>query len=82
MTDVAAVEPVLVMVICLGVPVNAAFNPGLLTDNASVDTLDVRVVALDTQVTATLVTLAVPTVPEPLVTVQVCPSGWVNTVTA
>ena len=34
------------------------------------------------QVTATLVTLAEPTVPDPLATVQVCPDGLVFTVTA
>ena len=34
-----------------------------------------------TQFTATLVTLAAPTVPEPLVTVQVWPAGCVPTVT-
>ena len=34
------------------------------------------------QVTATLVTLAEAIVPEPLATVQVCPAGWVWTVTA
>ena len=34
------------------------------------------------QVTATLVTFAEPMVPVPLVTVQVCPDGWVLTVTA
>ena len=34
------------------------------------------------QVTATLVTLAEPTVPVPLPTVQVWPEGWVITVTA
>ncbi len=34
-----------------------------------------------TQVTETLVTLAVPTVPEGLVTEQVCPAGLVLTVT-
>ena len=33
------------------------------------------------QVTATLVTLAEPIVPDPLVTVQVCPDGFVFTVT-
>jgi len=33
------------------------------------------------QVTVTLVTLAVPTVPEPLDTVQVCPDGFVPIVT-
>src|SRR5215472_4691536 len=32
--------------------------------------------------TATLVTLAEPMVPEPLLTVQVCPGGFVSTVTA
>src|SRR5262249_61831357 len=34
------------------------------------------------QVTATVVTFAEPTVPVPLPTVQVCPDGWVFTVTA
>ena len=34
------------------------------------------------QLTATLVTLAEPMVPEPLATVQVCPAGLVLTVTA
>ena len=38
-------------------------------------------VATLAQETATLVTLAVPIVPEPLVTVQVCPDGFVFTVT-
>ena len=33
------------------------------------------------QVTATLVTFAEPTVPVPPLTVQVCPDGWVRTVT-
>jgi hypothetical protein len=36
---------------------------------------------LVTQLTATLVTLALPTVPEPPETVQVCPDGWEKTVT-
>ena len=34
------------------------------------------------QETATLVTLAEPTVPDPPETVQVCPAGFVFTVTA
>ena len=34
------------------------------------------------QETATLVTFAFPTVPEPPETVQVCPDGWEKTVTA
>ena len=37
---------------------------------------------LAAQVTATLVTLAEPIVPDPLATVQVCPDGFVFTVTA
>src|SRR5215510_8068124 len=37
---------------------------------------------LAAQVTATVVTFAEPTVPVPLPTVQVCPDGWVFTVTA
>ena len=36
---------------------------------------------LAAQETATLVTLAEPIVPDPLVTVQVCPDGFVFTVT-
>ena len=39
-------------------------------------------VAAALQETATLVTLAEPTVPDPLETVQVCPAGFVFTVTA
>ena len=34
------------------------------------------------QLTTTLVTFALPTIPEPLLTVQVWPEGWVTTVTA
>ena len=34
------------------------------------------------QDTETLVTLALATVPEPFETVQVCPEGWLATVTA
>ena len=34
------------------------------------------------QLTATLVTLALPTAPEPFATVQICPEGWVAMVTA
>ena len=81
-TLVAELDPELVIVISLGVPVRAAFNDVLLTDSPSVDTLAVRVVSFDTQVTLTLVTFALPTVPKPFVTVHVCPEGWVNTVTA
>ena len=36
----------------------------------------------ETQLTLTSVILAEPTVPDPLLTVQVCPVGWVPTVTA
>ena len=65
----------MVIVISLGVPVSAVFNPVLLTDSPSVDTLAVSVVSFDTQVALTFVTLALPTVPEPFVTVHVCPVG-------
>ena len=34
------------------------------------------------QLTTTLVTFALPMTPEPLLTVQVCPEGWVATLTA
>src|SRR5262249_17639339 len=37
---------------------------------------------LPTQATVTLVTFALPTVPEPPETEQVCPDGWLETVTA
>ena len=52
-------------------------------DNPDTDPPTENVVPLvAVQVTATLVTLADPIVPEPLATVQVCPDGLVCTVTA
>lgn len=63
------------MVISLGVPVSAGFNPELFTDNPSVETLSERGVSFDTHVTATFVILASLTVPEAFVTAQVWPVG-------
>ena len=58
-------------------------RPRMLVDD---DTCCIRVGCvggggLVAQETATLVTLALPTVPEPPETVQVCPDGWEKTVT-
>lgn len=44
-TFVAKLDPELVIVISLGLPVRAAFNPVSLTDSPSVDTLAVMVVS-------------------------------------
>src|SRR6185312_17119524 len=50
--------------------------------SARLKSSDADVAVLAVQDTATLVTLAEPTVPDPLDTVHVCPDGFVFTVTA
>ncbi len=72
---IAGLVPALVMVISLGVPVRAAFNPVLFTDSPSVETLVESVVSFDTHATATFMTFALSTVPELFVTVHVWSVG-------
>ena len=48
---------------------------------ARADVLDRGSLQASEQLTATFVTAAPAMLPPPLVTVQVCPSGWVSTVT-
>ena len=62
-------------------PSEMAVQPAPSAPSARLKSSEADVPELVAQVTATLVTLADPTVPDPLATVQVCPAGFVFTVT-
>ena len=77
---VAATGPLLVIVICRGLPVSVGARAVLFTDSATAVTLGVKVVC--PQLTATLVTCAVIPVPAALAIEQYWPAGCVITDTA